>query len=124
MRSPKEFILSLLSREVERAYRARDDALKIRDQAMDKSASTSRILDRAFKEISVLTEVAEHWRKEANAKQQLFADIVREVDSAEDLHKLKQLVRMMAFRNETYGAILCRENEEPKIIVVTDERVI
>lgn len=121
MRTPKEFILSLLSREVERAYRARDDALKIRDQAWDKSASTSRILDRAFKEINVLTEVAEHWRKEANAKQQLFADIVREVDGAEDLHNLKQLVRMMAFRNETYGAILCRPGEEPKV-VVTDER--
>ena len=123
MRTPKEFLLSLLSREVERAYRARDDALKIRDHAMDKSASTSRILDRAFKEVDVLTEVAEHWRKEANAKQQLFADIVREVDSAEDLHNLKQLVRMMAFRNESYGAILCRPDEEPKV-VVTDERVI
>lgn len=123
MRTPKEFLLSLISREVEHAYRTRDDALKIRDQVMDKSASTSRILDRAFKEISVLAEVAEHWRKEANSKQQLFADIVREVDSAEDLHNLKQLVRMMAFRNETYGAILCRPGEEPKV-VVTDERVI
>lgn len=123
MRTPKEFILSLLSREVEHAYRTRDDALKIRDQVMDKSASTSRIHDRVFKEISVLAEVAEHWRKEANAKQQLFADIVREVDGAEDLHKLKQVVRMMAFRNETYGAILCRPDEEPKV-VVTDERVI
>lgn len=123
MRTPKEFILSLLSREVERAYRTRNEALELRDQATDKSASTSRILDRAFKEIDVLTEVAEHWRKEANAKQQLFADIVREVDSAEDLHNLKQVVRMMAFRNETYGAILCRPDEEPKV-VVTDERVI
>lgn len=123
MRTPKEFILSLLSREVERAYRARDDALGLRDQAMDKKASTSKMLDRALKEINVLTEVAEHWRKEANAKQQLFADIVREVDSAEDLHNLKQVVRMMAFRNETYGAILCRPDEEPKV-VVTDERVI
>lgn len=123
MRTPKEIILSLISREVERAYRTRNEALELRDQATDKSASTSRILDRAFKEIDVLTEVAEHWRKEANAKQQLFADIVREVDSAEDLHNLKQVVRMMAFRNESYGAILCRPDEEPKV-VVTDERVI
>lgn len=121
MRSPKEFILSLLSREVRVAYRTRNEALELCDQATDKSASTSRILDRAFKEIDVLTEVAEHWRKEANAKQQLFADIVREVDGAEDLHNLKQLVRVMAFRNETYGAILCRPGEEPKV-VVTDER--
>lgn len=123
MRTPKEFILSLLSREVERAYRARDDALELRGQAMDKSASTSRILDRAFKEIDVLTEVAEHWRKEANTKQRLFSDIVREVDGAENLHNLKQIVREMAFRNESYGAILCRPDEEPKVIV-TDERVI
>lgn len=50
MRTPKEFILSLLSREVRVAYRTRDDALELRDQARDKSASTSRILDRAFKE--------------------------------------------------------------------------
>lgn len=123
MRTPKEIILSLLSREVRRAYIARDDALELCDQAMDKSASTSRILDRAFKEINVLTEVAEHWRKEANAKQQLFSDIVREVDGAENLHNLKQIVREMAFRNESYGAILCRPGEEPKVIV-TDERVI
>lgn len=121
MRTPKEFILSLLSREVERAYRARDIAIDNADYAAEKSKNTSKMLDRAFKEIEVLTEVAEHWRKEANAKQQLFADIVREVDSAEDLHNLKQVVRMMAFRNETYGAILCRPDEEPKV-VVTDER--
>lgn len=123
MRTPKELLLSLLSREVERAYSARDDALEARDNAVDKSASTSRILDRALKEVDILTEVAEHWRKEANEKQQLFSDIVREVDGAENLHNLKQIVREMAFRNETYGAILCRENEEPTI-VVTDERVI
>ncbi len=123
MRTPKEFILSLISREVERAYRSRDIAIDNADYAAEKSKNTSKMLDRAFKEIDVLTEVAEHWRKEANAKQQLFADIVREVDSAEDLHNLKQVVRMMAFRNESYGAILCRPGEEPKV-VVTDERVI
>lgn len=123
MRTPKEIILSLLSREVERAYSARDDALKICDQAMDKSASTSRILDRAFKEIDVLTEVAEHWRKEANAKQQLFADIVREVDSAEDLHNLKQVVRMMAYREKNSGIIVKDTGKEPKVIV-TEERII
>lgn len=123
MRTPKEFILSLLSREVERAYRARDIAIDNADYVAEKSKNTSKMLDRALREVDILTEVAEHWRKEANAKQQLFADIVREVDGAEDLHNLKQVVRMMAFRNESYGAILCRPGEEPKV-VVTDERVI
>lgn len=123
MRTPKEVLLSLLSREVERAYRARDIAIDNADYAAEKSKNTSKMLDRALREVDILTEVAEHWRKEANAKQQLFADIVREVDSSEDLHNLKQLVRMMAFRNESYGVILCRPDEEPKV-VVTDERVI
>lgn len=123
MRTPKEFILSLLSREVERAYRAREIAIDNADYAAEKSKNTSKMLDRALREVDILTEVAEHWRKEANSKQQLFADIVREVDGAEDLHNLKQIVRMMAFRNESYGAILCRPGEEPKV-VVTDERVI
>lgn len=123
MRTPKEVLLSLLSREVERAYRARDIAIDNADYAAEKSKNTSKMLDRALREVDILTEVAEHWRKEANAKQQLFADIVREVDGAEDLHNLKQIVRMMAFRNESYGAILCRPDEEPKV-VVTDERVI
>lgn len=123
MRTPKEFILSLLSREVKRAYRARDIANDSADYAMEKSKSTARLLDRTLKEVDILTEVAEHWRKEANAKQKLFSDIVKEVDGAENLHNLKQIVREMAFRNEAYGAILCRPDEEPKVIV-TDERVI
>lgn len=124
MRSPKEFILSLLSREVERAYRTRDDALKIRDYAMDKSASTSRILDRAFKEIEVLTEVAEHWRKEANAKQQLFCDIVKEIEGAEDLHNLRQTVRLMAYRAENSGIVVAADPDDVPTVIVTDERMV
>ena len=123
MRTPKEFILSLLSREVRRAYSARDTALEVRDYAMDKSAGTSKMLDRALNSVDLLIETAEYWRKEANRNQQLFSDIVREVDGAENLHNLKQIVREMAFRNESYGAIICRPGEEPKV-VVTDERVI
>ena len=119
----RERILSLLSCEVKRAYHARDIAMDNADRAIKKNANTSKMLDRALKEVNILTEVCEHWRKEANAKQQLFSDIVREVDGAENLHNLKQIVREMAFRNETYGAILCRPDEEPKV-VVTDERVI
>lgn len=123
MKTPKEFILSLLSREVRVAYRAREIANDSLDYAIEKNKNTKEMLDRALREVDILTEVAEHWRKEANTKQQLFSDIVREVDGAEDLHNLKQVVRMMAFRNESYGAILCRPGEEPKAIV-TDERVI
>ncbi len=119
----RERILSLLSREVRRAYRARDIANDSVDYAMDKNARTGKMLDRALKEVDILTEVAEHWRGEANAKQKLFSDIVKEVEGAEDLHNLRQIVRGMAFRAESYGAILCRPNEEPKVIV-TDERVI
>lgn len=58
-----------------------------------------------------------------NPKEFILSLLSREVDGAEDLHKLKLVVRMMAFRNESYGAILCRPGEEPKV-VVTDERVI
>jgi hypothetical protein len=123
MRTPKEFILSLLSREVRRAYSARDTALEVRDYAMDKSAGTSKMLDRALHQVDILTEVAEFWRKEANSKQKLFSDVAKEVDGAENLHNLKQIVREMAFRNESYGAILCRPGEDPKVIV-TDERVV
>lgn len=122
MRTPKELILSLLSREVRRAYHARDIAIDNADYAAEKNANTSKMLDRAMKSIDVLTEVAEYWRKEANEKQKLFSDIVKEVDGAESLHNLQMVVREMAFRSETYGAILCRPGEEPKV-VVTDERV-
>lgn len=123
MRTPKEFILSLLSREVRRAYRARDIANDSADYAAEKNKNTAKMLDRALKNVDILIEVAEHWRKEANEKQKLFSDIVKEVDGAESLHNLQMVVREMAYRNETYGVILCREGEEPKIIV-TDERVI
>lgn len=123
MRTPKELLLSLLSREVRRAYRARDDALDVTDHTIEKSRNTSKMLDRAMQTIDALTEVAKYWQKEANTTNKLFLDIVKEVEGAENLHNLKQIVREMAFRNESYGAILCRPGEEPKVIV-TDEKVI
>lgn len=119
----KQKILGLLRVELASAY----DMLKMERENASICLAANKALakenDRLTKTNDILLDTAEHWRKEANAKQQLFADIVREVDGAEDLHKLKQIVRMMAFRNESYGAILCRPGEEPKVIV-TDERVI
>ncbi len=119
----RERILSLLSREVRVAYLARDAAIKISDAAMDKNARTGKILDRALREVDILTEVSEHWRSEANTKHKLFADIAKEVESAEDLHQLKQIVRMMAYHAENSGIIVQTPDEEPKV-VVTNERVI
>ena len=119
----KQKILGLLRVELASAY----DMLKMERENASICLAANKALakenDRLTKTNDILLDTAEHWRKEANAKQQLFADIVREVDGAEDLHNLKQIVRMMAFRNESYGAILCRPGEEPKV-VVTDERVI
>lgn len=119
----KQKILGLLRVELASAY----DMLKMeRENAsicLEANKALAKENDRLTKTNDILLDTAEHWRKEANRKQQLFSDIVREVDGAEDLHKLKQIVRMMAFRNESYGAILCRPGEEPKV-VVTDERVI
>ena len=119
----RERIRALLVPELEGAYRLREEAQGERDHAMEINALNAEELARALKHNEILVEVAEHWRTEANRRQKLFSDIVKEVNGAEDLHNLKQIVREMAFRNETYGAILCRPNEPPKV-VVTDERVI
>lgn len=119
----KQKILGLLRVELDAAYQMLRDERDSHKSTKIYCKYLSTEYDRMKEKNDNLLEIAEHWRKEANAKQQLFADIVREVDGAEDLHKLKQIVRMMAFRNESYGAILCKPGEEPKVIV-TDERVI
>ena len=119
----KQKILGLLRVELDAAYQMLRDERDSHKSTKSYCKYLSYEYDRMKEKNDNLLEIAEHWRKEANAKQQLFADIVREVDSAEDLHNLKLVVRMMAFRNETYGAILCRPGEEPKVIVA-DERVI
>lgn len=119
----KQKILGLLRVELDAAYQMLRDERDLHKSTKIYCKYLSNEYDRMKEKNDNLLEIAEHWRKEANAKQQLFSDIVREVDGAEDLHNLKQVVRMMAFRNESYGAILCRPGEEPKV-VVTDERVI
>lgn len=111
----KERILSLLSREVKHAYRARDIAIDHVDYAVEKNKNTSKMLDRAMREIDILTEVAEHWRQEANAKDKLFCDIIKEIEGAEDLHNLRQIVRTMAYRAENSGIIVQGSGEEPKV---------
>lgn len=111
----RERILSLLSREVKRAYRARDIAIDNADYAAEKSKNTSKMLDRAMQSIDVLTEVAKYWREEANAKDKLFCDIIKEIEGAEDLHNLRQIVRTMAYRAENSGIIVQGSGEEPKV---------
>ena len=124
MRTPKEFFLSLLSREVRRAYRTRDKAINLRDEAIDKNARTSKTLDRALLEIDALTETAKYWKKQADDKEKLFCDIVKEIEGAEDLHNLRQTVRLMAYRAENSGIVVAANPEDVPTVIVTDERVV
>lgn len=124
MRTPKEFFLSLLSREVRRAYRTRDEAINLRDEAIDKNARTAKTLDRALLEIDALTEAAKYWKKQADDKEKLFRDIVKEIEGAEDLHNLRQTVRLMAYRAENSGIVVAADPEDVPTVIVTDERVV
>lgn len=109
----RERILSLLSREVKRAYRARDIAIDNADYAAEKSKNTSKMLDRALREIELLTAAADQWRQEANARDKLFCDIIKEVEGAEDLYNLRQVVRIMAYRAENSAIIVQGSGEDP-----------
>jgi hypothetical protein len=124
MRSPKEIILSLLSREVRTAYRIRNAAIALRDEAMDKNARTAKTLDRALLEIDALTEAAKYWKKQADDKEKLFCDIVKEIEGAEDLHNLRQTVRLMAYRAENSGIVVAANPDDVPTVIVTDERVV
>ena len=124
MRTPKEFFLSLLSREVRLAYRTRDEAINLRDEAIDKNTRTAKTLDRALLEIDALTEASKHWCKEANAKDKLLCDIVKEIEGAEDLHNLRQTVRLMAYRAENSGIVVAAKPNDVPTVIVTDERMV
>lgn len=102
----KEQILSLLSREVRTAYLARDKAEK-------NSTAYKAMLDRALKKIEVLDATVDHWRQEANVRDKLFCDIIKEVEEAEDLHNLRQVVRIMAYRAENSAIIVQGSGEDP-----------
>lgn len=122
MRSPKELILSLLSHEVRTAYRIRNEAIDLRDEAIDKNARTAKALDRALLEIDALTEAANYWKKQADDKEKLFCDIVKEIEGAEDLHNLRQTVRLMAYRAENSGIVVAADPDDVPTVIVTDER--
>lgn len=124
MRTPKEIILSLLSREVRTAYRIRNEAIVLRDEAIDKNARTAKTLDRALLEIDALIETAKYWKKQADDKEKLFCDIVKEIEGAEDLHNLRQTVRLMAYRAENSGIVVAANPEDVPTVIVTDERVV
>lgn len=124
MRTPKEFFLSLLSREVRTAYRIRNESIVLRDEAMGKNARTAKTLDRALLEIDALTEAAKYWKKKADDKEKLFCDIVKEIEGAEDLHNLRQTVRLMAYRAENSGIVVAADSEDVPTVIVTDERVV
>lgn len=119
----KQKILGLLRAELDAAFQMLRDERDAHKSTKSYCKYISDEYERMKQKNDNLHEIAEHWRSEANTKEKLFCDIVKEIEGAEDLHNLKQVVRMMAFRNESYGAILCRPDEEPKV-VVTDERVI
>lgn len=124
MRSPQELILSLLSHEVRTAYRIRNEAIVLRDEAIDKNARAAKTLDRALLEIDALTETAKYWKKQADDKEKLFCDIVKEIEGAEDLHNLRQTVRLMAYRAENSGIVVAANPEDVPTVIVTDERVV
>jgi hypothetical protein len=124
MRSPKELILSLIFREIRTAYRIRNEAIVLRDEAMDKNARTAKTLGRALLEIDALTEAANHWRSEAKTKEKLFCDIVKEIEGAEDLHNLRQTVRLMAYRAENSGIVVAADPDDVPTVIVTDERMV
>jgi hypothetical protein len=124
MRTPKELILSLLSREVRTAYRIRNAAIALRDEAMDKNARTTKTLDRALLEIDALTEADKYWKKQADDKEKLFCDIVKEIEGAEDLHNLRQTVRLMAYRAENSGIVVAANPDDVPTVIVTDERMV
>ena len=124
MRTPKEIILSLLSHEVRTAYRIRNEAIVLRDEAIDANARTAKTLDRALLEIDALTETAKYWKKQADDKEKLFCDIVKEIEGAEDLHNLRQTVRLMAYRAENSGIVVAANPEDVPTVIVTDERVV
>jgi hypothetical protein len=124
MRTPKEFILFLLSREVRTAYRIRNEAIALRDEAMDKNARTAKTLDRALLEIDALTEVAKYWKKQADDKEKLFCDIVKEIEGSENLHNLRQTVRLMAYRAENSGIVVAANPDDVPTVIVTDERMV
>lgn len=124
MRTPKEIILSLIFREVRTAYRIRNEAIVLRDEAIDKNARTAKTLDRALLEIDALTEAAKYWKKQADDKEKLFCDIVKEIEGAEDLHNLRQTVRLMAYRAENSGIVVAADPDDVPTVIVTDERVV
>lgn len=100
----------MISRELRAEARLREDAEK-------RTTAYKAMLDRALQ----FVEELDYWRAEANKKERLFADIVREVDGAEDLHNLKQTVRLMAYRAENSGIVVADREDEPTASV-TDER--
>ena len=116
--------MSLLSHEVRTAYRIRNEAIVLRDEAIDANARTAKTLDRALLEIDALTETAKYWKKQADDKEKLFCDIVKEIEGAEDLHNLRQTVRLMAYRAENSGIVVAANPEDVPTVIVTDERVV
>jgi hypothetical protein len=124
MRTPKELILSLLSREVRTAYRIRNEAIVLRDEAIDKNARTAKTLDRALLEIDALIETAKYWKNQADDKEKLFCDIVKEIEGAEDLNNLRQTVRLMAYCAENSGIVVAADPDDVPTVIVTDERMV
>ena len=105
-RKAKQKLLSMISRELRAEARLREDAEK-------RTTAYKATLDRALQ----FVEELDYWRAEANKKERLFADIVREIEGAEDLHNLKQVVRMMAYREEYSGIVVKDPVKEPKVVV-------
>lgn len=122
-RKAKQKLLGLLRVELESAYNIADMERKNADYCLAANKNLAAESERLRRTNEVLLDTSDYWRKEAFEKQARFNEILREVDGANDLHNLKQVVRLIAFRNEYAAALGCKPGDVPTVIV-TDERVV
>ena len=119
----KKKILGLLRVELDAAYKISYMERKNADYCLEANKNLAAESERLRRTNEVLLDTSDYWRKEAFDLKSRFNEIIREVDGAEDLHNLKQVVRLIAFRNEYAAALGCKPDDVPTVIV-TDERVV
>jgi predicted transcriptional regulator len=120
----KQKILGLLRAELDAAFRMLRDERDAHKSTKSYCKYISDEYERMKQKNDDLLKIAEHWRSEANTKEKLFCDIVKEIEGAEDLHNLRQTVRLMAYRAENSGIVVAADPDDVPTVIVTDERVV
>ena len=113
----KQKILGLLRVELASAYKIADMERKNADYCLEANKSLAAESERLRRTNEVLLDTSDYWRKEAFDLKSRFNEILREVDGANDLHNLKQTVRLIAFRNEYAAALGCKPEDVPTVKV-------